>query len=85
MGLPHNGTYEIINHATGLYFDLRGGSIAPNNNIIGFPGNGGTNQKVKLFMVRIQAYIDIWFAVGRRKRGQYHHLAQPFIAGSGCR
>ena len=56
MGLPDSGTYEIINHATGSYIDWRAGSIAPNNNLIGFPGHGGSNQKVKQFqMVRIQA------------------------------
>ncbi|KAF8341013.1 hypothetical protein F5887DRAFT_428267 [Amanita rubescens] len=45
MGLPDSGTYEIINHATGSYIDLRAGSIVPNNNLIGFPGHGGPNQK----------------------------------------
>ena len=85
MGLPPNGTYEIMNHATGLYFDLKGSSIAPNNNIIGYPRTGGLNQKVKQIMVRIQAYIDTWFAVGPRKRGQHHCLAQPYISPSGCR
>ncbi len=50
MGLPHNGTYEIINVATGLYFDLKAGNIAPDTNIIGYPGNGGRNQKVNQFM-----------------------------------
>ena len=59
MGLPHAGTYEIINQATGLYFDLRESSIAPNNNCIGYPRTGGANQKVKQFMVRIQAHIDL--------------------------
>jgi len=43
--LPHKGTYEIVNVATGLYFDLKAFSIAPDTNIIGYPGNGGANQK----------------------------------------
>jgi hypothetical protein len=48
--LPRNGTYEIVNVATNLYFDLKNGSIAPDNNIIGYPRTGGANQKVKQFM-----------------------------------
>ncbi len=86
--LPRNGTYEIINVATGSYFDLRGSSIAPDTNIIGFPRTGGANQKVKQFTVHIlvQAYIDTWFAVDPRKRRRQHrYLAQPFISRSGCR
>ncbi|KAF8336696.1 hypothetical protein F5887DRAFT_986648 [Amanita rubescens] len=43
--LPRNGTYEIINIATGSYFDLKCGSLLPNTNIIGFPRTGGANQK----------------------------------------
>ncbi|KAF8336691.1 ricin B lectin domain-containing protein [Amanita rubescens] len=43
--LPHNGTYEIVNVDTGSYFDLKGGSAAPDTNIIGYPRTGGINQK----------------------------------------
>ncbi|KAF8336699.1 hypothetical protein F5887DRAFT_569422 [Amanita rubescens] len=43
--LPRNGTYQIINIATGLYFDLRGSSVVPDTNIIGYPKTGGANQK----------------------------------------
>ncbi len=54
---PHNGIYEIINVATGLYFELKGSSGALDNNIIGYPRTGNANQKVKQLMVRIRTYI----------------------------
>ena len=52
MGLPKSGTYEIINYTTGSYFDLKQCNVQYDNNVIGYPGNDGTNQKVKQFMVR---------------------------------
>ncbi|KAN0076707.1 hypothetical protein V8E55_010562 [Tylopilus felleus] len=58
-----DGTYEIRNVGAEKYFDLRGGNVAPDTNIIGYSHNGNANQKVKNIHVLVEARTDAWLVV----------------------